>query len=101
MQQATSSLNQQQHSLQQQHAQQAQHAQQLADQVTCLLDECAVLTQHKEVAETSAAAATQLADCTGTFQSSACCIINQSINQSVSHSVSLLINQLVIQSVIN
>ncbi|DBB01920.1 hypothetical protein WJX77_010809 [Trebouxia sp. C0004] len=63
LQQATSSLNQQQHSLQQQHAQQAQHAQQMADQVTCLREECAVLTRHKDAAETSAAAATQLADC--------------------------------------
>ncbi|KAL0044678.1 hypothetical protein WJX82_005253 [Trebouxia sp. C0006] len=63
LQQATSNLNQQQHSLQQQHAQQAQHAQQLGDQVTHLREECAVLTQHKGVAESSAAAATQLAEC--------------------------------------
>lgn len=96
LQQATSSLNQQQHSLQQQHAQQAQHAQQLADQVTCLHEECAILTQHKDVAEASTAAATHMADCAGMVHSSACCVINrpnkqsidQSINQSINHSVS-------------
>jgi len=94
LQQATSNLNQQQHSLQQQHAQQAQHAQQLGDQVTHLREECAVLTQHKGVAESSAAAATQLAECAGAFQPSAsstdqstnpsaCCIIKRPINQSI------------------
>ncbi len=87
LQQATCSLNQQQHSLQQQHAQQAQHAQQLAHQVTRLREECAVLTQHKGVAESSAAAATQLAECAGMVQSSACCIINSSINQSINRSI--------------
>ncbi len=105
LQQATSSLNQQQHSLQQQHAQQAQHAQQLADHMTRLREECAVLTQHKGVAETSAAAATQQADCAGTLQPSACCIVNQSINQSVNktinQSVSQSVSQPVSQSVIN
>jgi len=100
LQQATSSLNQQQHSLQQQHAQQAQHAQQLADQLTRLREECAVLTQHKDVAETSAAAATQLADCAGMVQSSACCIINQSpTNQPINQFIDQAINQSFDQSI--
>ena len=65
LQQATSSSNQQQHSLQQQHAQQAQHAQQLAGQVADLEERCGMLTQHRTAAEADAACAMRQAESAG------------------------------------